>query len=73
MSVGLDTISEGEGVSYGLTYKAPQQTRVVMVQVGYGDGYPRALSNSGEVFDWWRTPSDYRKGLHGCKRGATPI
>ena len=45
----IETISEGEGVSYGLTYKAPQQTRVAMVQVGYGDGYPRALSNSGEV------------------------
>lgn len=45
----IDTIPEGEGVSYGLTYKAPHQTRVAMVQVGYGDGYPRALSNSGEV------------------------
>ena len=45
----IDTISEGEGVSYGLTYKAPQQTRVAMVQVGYGDGYPRVLSNNGEV------------------------
>ncbi|MCY3553301.1 MAG: alanine racemase [Candidatus Poribacteria bacterium] len=45
----IEAISEGEGVSYGLTYKAPQQTRVAMVQVGYGDGYPRVLSNSGEV------------------------
>lgn len=45
----IETISEGEGVSYGLTYKAPHQTRVAMVQVGYGDGYPRALSNSGKV------------------------
>lgn len=43
------SISEGEGVSYGLTFKAPQPTRVAMVQVGYGDGYPRALSNNGEV------------------------
>ena len=43
------TISEAEGVSYGLTYKAPHLTRVAMVQVGYGDGYPRALSNTGEV------------------------
>ncbi|RKU16685.1 alanine racemase [Candidatus Poribacteria bacterium] len=42
-------ISEGEGVSYGLTYKAPRETRVAMVQVGYGDGYPRALSGVGEV------------------------
>ena len=45
----VGAISEGEGVSYGLTYKAPHQTRVAMVQVGYGDGYPRALSGIGEV------------------------
>ena len=45
----VGSISEGEGVSYGLTYKAPHQTRVAMVQIGYGDGYPRALSNVGEM------------------------
>ena len=45
----IGSISEGEGVSYGLTYKAPRETRVAMVQVGYGDGYPRALSGVGEV------------------------
>ena len=45
----IGTISEGEGVSYGLTFKAPHPTRVAMVQVGYGDGYPRALSGIGEV------------------------
>ena len=45
----ISTISEGEGVSYGLTYKAPYQTDVAMVQIGYGDGYPRALSGTGEV------------------------
>ena len=45
----IGTISEGEGVSYGLTYKASRETRVAMVQVGYGDGYPRALSGVGEV------------------------
>ena len=45
----IGSISEGEGVSYGLRYKAPRETRVVMVQVGYGDGYPRALSGVGEV------------------------
>ena len=42
-------ISEGAGVSYGLTYKAPYPTRVAMVQMGYGDGYPRSLSGIGEV------------------------
>ena len=40
----VGSISEGEGVSYGLTYKARRQTRIAMVQVGYGDGYPRTLS-----------------------------
>ena len=45
----IGSLSEGEGVSYGLRYKAPRETRVVMVQVGYGDGYPRALSGVGEV------------------------
>ena len=45
----IGSISEGEGVSYGLRYKAPCETRVAMVQVGYGDGYPRAFSGIGEV------------------------
>ena len=39
-------IEAGEGVSYGLTYRAHNRTRVATLQVGYGDGYPRALSNS---------------------------
>lgn len=45
----VDWVEPGEGVSYGLTYKAPHQTRVAGLQVGYGDGYPRALSGIGEV------------------------
>lgn len=45
----IGSISEGEGVSYGLTYKTPYHTRVAMVQIGYGDGYPRVLSGTGEV------------------------
>ena len=54
----VSTISKGEGVSYGLTYKAPYQTRVAMVQIGYGDGYPRSLSGIGEVLidDGMRRP-----------------
>lgn len=45
----VDCIAPGEGVSYGLTYKTRHQTRVAGLQVGYGDGYPRVLSNIGEV------------------------
>jgi len=40
---------EGEGVSYGLTWKADRSTRVITIPVGYGDGYPRSLSNKGYV------------------------
>lgn len=45
----IGSLSEKEGVSYGLTYTASRQTRIAMVQVGYGDGYPRALSGVGEM------------------------
>ena len=42
-------VEAGEGVSYGLTYRAPNRTRIATLQVGYGDGYPRALSNRAHV------------------------
>ena len=45
----VDSIEIGEGVSYGLTYKAQRRIRVAGIQVGYGDGYTRTLSNIGEV------------------------
>lgn len=36
-------------VSYGGTYVTNRRTRVATVPVGYGDGYPRSLSNKGHV------------------------
>jgi alanine racemase len=36
-------------VSYGSIWQSDQNTRVVTVPVGYGDGYFRAMSNQGEV------------------------
>jgi len=45
----IDFIEPGEGVSYGLTYRASNRIRIAGIQVGYGDGYPRALSGKGEV------------------------
>ncbi len=47
--VYFKVIAAGTPVSYGHTWTAPQQTRIVTLPVGYGDGYPRALSNKGEV------------------------
>ena len=42
-------IAKGEIVSYGGTWVAPEDTNIALLPVGYGDGYPRALSNKGSV------------------------
>lgn len=36
-------------VSYGGTWRTKRDTKVATVPVGYGDGYPRSLSNKGYV------------------------
>src|SRR5690606_11024588 len=45
--VAVKEVSEGGYVGYGLTWQATQSTRVAIVALGYGDGYPRALSGRG--------------------------
>jgi alanine racemase len=40
----------GEGVSYGRTWKAPADTTIATVPIGYGDGYSRALSNKASMW-----------------------
>lgn len=42
-------VPAGAAISYGGTYVAERPMRVATVAVGYGDGYPRSLSNKGEV------------------------
>lgn len=42
-------IYPGDGVSYGHTYVAKEKRRVATIPVGYADGYPRTLSNLGDV------------------------
>lgn len=37
------------GISYNHTYITNDQTRIVTLPIGYGDGYFRLLSNKGEV------------------------
>lgn len=44
------TLPAGHGVSYGRDTILEQETRVATIGAGYGDGYPRSLSNnSAEV------------------------
>ncbi len=45
----VKTVEEGVSVSYGRTYTTKKLTKIATITCGYADGYPRALSNKGEV------------------------
>jgi alanine racemase len=47
--VYMKRMRKGDGVSYGLTWSAPEDVWIATVPVGYGDGYPRLLSNKACV------------------------
>ena len=47
--VYFKVVRAGGTVSYGATWTAATDTRIATIPVGYGDGYPRALSSRGEV------------------------
>lgn len=42
-------IEEGTPVSYGGTFIADKKMKIATIPVGYGDGYPRSLSDRGYV------------------------
>jgi alanine racemase len=42
-------VEAGSVVSYGATWRAPADTWLGVLPVGYSDGYPRALSNRGQA------------------------
>ena len=48
-AVYVKTIHPGDRVSYGGTFEADRETRVMTVPVGYADGYRRGLSAKGFV------------------------
>jgi alanine racemase len=45
----LKRVRRGEGVSYGQTWKAPRDSLIGVLPIGYADGYRRHLSNCGQV------------------------
>lgn len=47
--VYIKEIPDGTPISYGGTFVSDKKMRVATVPVGYGDGYPRSLSNKGYV------------------------
>ena len=42
-------VNAGDYVGYGLTYRASRPMRLVVLPIGYYDGYDRKLSNSGRA------------------------
>jgi alanine racemase len=42
-------VPKGRGISYGHIYVTQNNTTVITLPIGYGDGYPRNLSNAAEV------------------------
>src|SRR5213076_1972617 len=42
-------VNPGEFVGYGLTYRASRPMKLVVLPIGYYDGYDRKLSNSGRA------------------------
>ncbi len=47
--VYFKVVKAGHSVSYGATWAPLQDTRIVTIPIGYGDGYPRSLSSRGDV------------------------
>lgn len=47
--VHVKELESGRTISYGGTYKVEGTKKIATIPVGYGDGYPRTLSNKGYV------------------------
>lgn len=47
--VHVKEIEAGRGISYGHTFVADKPMKIATIPMGYGDGYPRNLSNIGYV------------------------
>jgi alanine racemase len=47
--VQVRDVPAGGSVGYGATWTARRPSRIAVVNLGYADGYPRALSNAGHV------------------------
>ena len=47
--VRVTDLPAGHGVSYGPTWRAPVPSRIATLPLGYGDGWPRSLSNRASV------------------------
>ncbi len=47
--LSIKKVEKNTSISYGRTYFTEKKCKILTLGVGYGDGYPRSLSNKGEV------------------------
>jgi len=47
--ISINDVAAGQSIGYGATYTCEQDSRVGVVSIGYGDGYPRAAQNGTPV------------------------
>ena len=47
--IALRTVNAGDGIGYGSRWTAMQDTKTALVSIGYGDGYPRVVSDNAYV------------------------
>ncbi len=70
----IKTVPAGETVGYGRTWKAPVDTRLAVLPVGYADGYPRVLSNRAHVLiGGQRAPIRGRICMNLCMADVTHV
>jgi alanine racemase len=47
--IAINQLQAGDAVGYGGTWRAPEPMPVGVLGIGYGDGYPRQISNDAQV------------------------
>ena len=67
-------VDEGKMISYGGTYVTKRRTKIATIPVGYGDGYPRSLSNKGYMLiHGKKAPIIGRVCMYQCMVDVTEI
>ncbi|MFO1515143.1 MAG: alanine racemase [Verrucomicrobiota bacterium] len=52
----IQKLRPGEVVGYGMRYTAPDERRIAVLPIGYGDGYPRVRNQGGALIHGKRAP-----------------
>lgn len=47
--MAIKEVEAGEFIGYGSSYMASEKKKLALLPVGYGNGFPRSLSNNGQV------------------------